>query len=183
MIANKEWKSHSTKNQKVVNLTTEVSNLREHLSSAKSNFKKKESNRPPHFQSGNNILSKISSADLWRVTDKGATMWHDGVKYEWCPMHKSNDESVLGNYTKHPHDHDAWFANRQAMRSKFDRNARTTAKPDQVSSDPTAKRAYSLKLALNQKIATAMVTQHNVTPADADAKFNETHADAYASLN
>ena len=115
-----------------------------------------------------------------------------------CPEHKSKDDSISGSYMKMPHDHDAWLAKRltrnvtrlnrngtkSRSRGQFDRDPPTPAEPDQVASNPPPnKRAKSLKLALNQRLATAMVTQHNVTPAEADAMFNTAYAEADASLN
>ena len=122
-----------------------------------------------------------------------STIMHEGVEHTWCPEHKSRDESIAGSYMKMPHDHDAWLAKRLARngtrnggrrRSQYERETPTSAEPDQVESEnPPNKKAKTLKLALNKRLATAMVTQHNVTPAEADAMFNTAYAEADASLN
>ena len=65
------------------------------------------------------------------------------------------------------HDHDAWLAARKLRYSehcgKRDRNKITKApKPDAIPSS-AAKKQKGLKLALNQKLATAIVIQHNMS--------------------
>ena len=73
---------------------------------------------------------------------------------------------------------------RSHRRGQFDRDIPTPAEPDQVASNPLPnKRAKRLKLARNRRLATTMVTQHNVTHAEADTMFNMAYAEADASLN
>ena len=106
MMANKEWKTNSTKNRKVVALTTEVSALKKRLSNTESKFKTGDSNKPPPSRGGRTALFNMRSADLWRVTKEDApTIMHNGVEHEWCPLHKSKDASIEGSYMKIPHDH------------------------------------------------------------------------------
>ena len=123
---------------------------------------------------------------------------YDIVEHEWCPKHKSKDDSISGSCMKMPHDHDVWLAKRltrngtmlnrngtrSQRRSQFDRDTPTPDEPDEVASNPPPnKRAKSLKLALNQRLATAMVMQRNVTHAEADAMFNPAYAEPDSSLN
>ena len=97
MIANREWKTNSTKNQKVVALTTEVSALKKRLTKTGSNFKTEESNKTP-APKVKTSLARMRNADLWRVTKMNTTtIMHDGKEHTWCPEHKSRDESIAGS--------------------------------------------------------------------------------------
>ena len=99
MIANREWKTKSTKNQKVVALTTEVSALKKRLTKTESNFKTEESNKTP-APKVKTALSRMRLGDLWRVTKMNTpNIMHKGVKHEWCSEHKSKDESISGSYS------------------------------------------------------------------------------------
>ena len=80
-------------------------------------------------------------------------------------MHKSQDGCACGSYIAHPHNHGAWFAKRvdgRQRRGKLDREISTQVKTEPPSGPPK-KEVKDLKLALNQKLATAMVTQHGLT--------------------
>ena len=132
-------------------------------------------------------LSKIKSQDLWRVTFKGKTINHNEKKMKWCDKHKSKDESVLGSYMDMEHDHNAWLAARKLRysehRGKRDRDTSTKAtKPDAITSS-AAKKQRGLKLALNQKLAMALVTQHNMSQEEANDIFTTAYYEAQEGLN
>ena len=121
------------------------------------------------------------------MTFKGKTITHNEKKMKWCDKHKSKDESVLGSYMAMDHDHDAWLATSKLRysdnRGKRDRDTSTKAhKPDAITSS-AAKKQKGLKLALNQKLATALVTQHNISQEEANDIFTTTYNEAQEGLN
>ena len=74
---------------------------------------------------------------------------------------------MLGSYMDMDHDHDAWLDARKFRYSEHhgkrycDTSTKAT-KPDTITSSAGMKQK-GLKLALNQKLATAIVTQHNMS--------------------
>ena len=81
---------------------------------------------------------------------------------------------------KHPHDHEAWLERKaqfkkwkeecegQTRKRKADDSAGASQQPSQS----------KLKLALNQKLSTALVTQHHLSQTEADSLFNEMYQEA-----
>ena len=122
----------------------------------------------------------------WQVTKTTTKIKHpdSGVEMEWCPHHKSKDGSVNGIYMPSPHDHDAWkekkaqYANGSNHRGKRERDT-ATAKVNPKRGDG----GKSLKLALNQKLTTALVTQHHLSQNEADALFNSCYTEADEASN
>ena len=81
MNANKEFKSDTTKNQKIVALTSKGNNMCNRVQSAErfrggGNGNLRGGNKINGGGAGT-ILSKIKSQDLWRVTFKGKTITHN----------------------------------------------------------------------------------------------------------
>ena len=111
MIANVEWKTDTTRNQKVVALTTELVKIK--------NRHKNVEHRLNTGSKGNRngtketTLEGIKSDDLCHVTKKSETITSDGVKYTFFPHHKSQDDSVEGSYMKAPHNNDEWADSRK----------------------------------------------------------------------
>ena len=87
----------------------------------------------------------------------------------------------------HPHDHEAWKKKKEEQRARReDRRGKRKAadadgpdKKDNQQSDKSAK----MKLALNQKLSTTLVTQHHLSQVEADDLFNSMYQEAEASLN
>ena len=83
-----------------------------------------------------------------------------------------------------PHDHKAWkekkaqYANGPNHRGKRDRD--DSSKPTGSNSSDASK---LLRLALNQKLTTALVTQHHLSQNEADALFNSCYTEADEALN
>ena len=89
---------------------------------------------------------------------------------------------------KHPHDHEEWKKKKDERRSAAREGRREKRKADDssgpASGDDENKGSKSkMKLALNQRLATALVTQHHLSQNEADDLFNECYKDAEASLN
>ena len=127
---------------------------------------------------------------MWRVTKKSYIITRDGVKYTLCPHHKSKDGSVEGSYTKAPHNHNEWSESRkhkggsQWKRRKDNQGTSSDANTtDGIPSQYSLKKSKILKLALNQKLATALVTQHHMTQQEADEIFKAAYNEAESSLN
>ena len=188
MTANWEWKTDTTKNQKVVSLTTELVKM--------NNCLKNVEHRLNTGIKGNRngtkkkTLEGINPDDLCCVTKKSDTITRDGVKYTFCPHHKSKDGSVEGSYMKALHNHDEWtYSRKQKDISQWKRrkdnqgtssDANTT---DGIPSQYSLKKSKILKLALNQKLATDVVTQHHMTHKEADEIFKAYYNEAESSLN
>ena len=108
----------------------------------------------------------------------------------FCPHHKSNAVSIEGSYTKAPHNHDEWEDSRkhkgssQWKRREDNQGTRSDANtPDGIFSQSSLNNSKSLKLALNQKLATDVVTQHHMTQKEADEIFKAYYNEAESSLN
>ena len=72
----------------------------------------------------------------------------------------------------------------QWKRRKDNQGARSHANtPDGIPSQSSSKNYKSLKLALNKKLATALVTQHHMTQKEADEIFKAAYNEAESSLN
>ena len=85
------------------------------------------------------------------------------------------------------HDNNAWLAVRKLRysehRGKRDCDTSTEApNPDAIPSS-AAKKQKGLKLALNHKLATALVTQHNMSHEEANDIFNAGNNEAQEGLN
>ena len=191
MNANKEFKSDTTKNQKIVTLTSKVKNMFKRVQSAEiarggGNGDRRGGNRINGGGAGT-TLSKIKSQDMWCVIFNAKTITHNEKKMKWCDKHKSKDESVLGGYMDMDHDHDAWLAARKLRYSEHcgKRNRDTSTKDPNPDAIPSfkAKKQKGLKLALNQKLATALVTQHNMSQEEANYIFTTAYNEAQEGLN
>ena len=112
-----------------------------------------------------------------------------GEKYVWCPHHTSKDGSLDGCYMKYPHNHEEWKQKKDERRSQARSGRRNKRKADDhygpAADDDSDKQGKSskMKLALNQRLATALVTQHHLSQNEADDLFNECYKDAEDSLN
>ena len=110
-----------------------------------------------------------------------------GKKYVWCPHHTSKDGSVNGCYMKHPHDHDQWQKKKDERRAAWEERRGKRKAGDSNSPSVDNKRdqgkSSKMKLALNERLATALVTQQHLSQNKADSLFNECYNEAEASLN
>ena len=121
------------------------------------------------------------------MTSKGKKITHNENKTKWCEKHKSKDESVLGIYMGMDHDPDAWLDARKLRYSEYPgkRDSDTSTKdpkPDAITSS-AEKNQKGLKLALNQKLATALVTQHNMSQEEENDIFTTAYNEAQEALN
>ena len=85
------------------------------------------------------------------------------------------------------HDYDAWLDARKLRylehRGKHNRNTSTKAPNPDAIPFYAAKNQKELKLALNQKLATALVTQHNMSQEEANDIFTTAYNEAQEGLN
>ena len=127
----------------------------------------------------------------WQVNEKGKYCNHPktGEKYVWCPYHTSKDGSLEGCYMKHPHNHEEWKQKKDGRRSQTrsrpsdKRKAYDHYGPAAGDGANKQEKSSKMKLALNQRLATALVTQHHLSQNEADDLFNECYQDAEDSLN
>ena len=119
----------------------------------------------------------------WQVTKKGSTYIHEGTKYSWCPHHHSKDGSVNGFYMPAPHDHDAWAKAKAEHVEKFKRRKQDKEDGKAKESGPAKKYKADdkLKLALNDKLTQALVTQHHLSQNEAEELFNKVFQEAEAA--
>ena len=121
----------------------------------------------------------------WQKTKKGNTITQDGKKYIWCPHHVSKDGTINGLYMAFPHDHDAW-AVKKADRNKHFREKREREKEAKSSeaADGSAKKHKAkpkeekLKLVLNDKLTSALVTKYHISQTEADELVQSAYDEA-----
>ena len=119
----------------------------------------------------------------WQVTKKGSTYIHEGMKYSWCPHHYSKDGSVNGLDMPAPHDHDAWAKAKAEHVEKIKRGKQDKEGGKAKESGPAKKHKAvdKLKLALNDKLTQALVTQHHLSQNEAEELFNKVFQEAKAA--
>ena len=94
----------------------------------------------------------------------------------WCPHHKSKDGFVNGMYIPACNNQEEW----QTKKSNYDAMSNRCGKReydtynmnhDGSNKNGEGKTKSSLKLALNQKLPTALVVQQHLSQNEADALF------------
>ena len=119
----------------------------------------------------------------WQVTKKGNTITQDRKKYVWCPHHTSKDGTINGLYMAFPHDHDAWVVKKKERtkhyREKRDREAKSPDAAAGSAKKPKPKPTDDkLKLALSDKLTSALVTQYHLSQTEADELFKTAYTEA-----
>ena len=106
----------------------------------------------------------------WRITKKGSTYTHEGVKYDWCPHHgpknRGNNKTSCCMYMPHPHDHEEWKAakaRKTAARDKF-----RAEKQDEKRTSGTKRKPTEKTMKLSKSFHTALTSR--VQLSDAEAK-------------
>ena len=193
MLAEGTWKNTNEKDTKVVALTSKLRKTDDKLKSVQKQLEavqQGQGRRAGKGGQGGDKKTMKERCPQWQVNKKGTYIDHPktGEKYAWCPHHTSKDGSLNGCYMKHPHDHEEWKKKKDERRSAAREGRREKRKADDssgpASGDDENKGSKSkMKLALNQRLATALVTQHHLSQNEADDLFNECYKDAEASLN
>ncbi len=118
----------------------------------------------------------------WQVTKKGNTIKHKGHKYIWCSHHASKDGSINSLYMPFPRDHKGWAKTNAKKTTTFKKRKEEEKKKldSNVTGNKKPKKDEALKLALSSKLTTALVTQHHVSQADAEAVFDSVYKDVVA---
>ena len=169
LVADKKWVIDTTKETKMIALTTEVQTLKEEIASLKSSAPPTPQTPPRNPAAGTNTtLSKVPPEDLWAVTYVGDTTMHNSRKYVWCDKHKSRDGSISGRYMPFPHDHDDWAARKAA------RNEKRIAEQQSPGAAAAPKEAKKLRLALTTKLATTLVSKYGMAKDEADQLVSDT---------
>ena len=96
-------------------------------------------------------------------------------KHVWCPHHTSKDRSINRLYMPSPHDHDAWVANKADRNKKFCKKRDRDSKKSHDAYPGSAKKSKpadnKLKLALSDKLTSALVTKYHLSQTEADNLF------------
>jgi hypothetical protein len=108
----------------------------------------------------------------WQVTKKGNTLEHEGPKYVWCPKHTSKDGSVNCLHMPSPHNHNKWAKNKANKTAAFKKHKEEAKKSGKFESAKKVNPNDTLKLALGNKLAAALVTQHHMMQTEAESLFN-----------
>ena len=190
MLAEGTWKNTSEKDTKIVALSTKLDKTNEKLKEVKKQLANAHGNGPSEKRlekgGGGRVARRgtmRARCEPWQVTKVGDHVTHPktGAKYVWCPHHKSKDGTIDGMYMKHPHDHEAWLE-RRAQFDQWKKEGRQGQDRKRKANDPAGNsqqpNASKLKLALNQKLTTALVTQHHLSQTEADSLFNEMYQEA-----
>ncbi len=95
----------------------------------------------------------------------------------------SKDGSVNGLYMPAPHDHDVWAKAKAERVEKFKRRKQDKEDGKARESGPAKKHNADdkLKLALNDKLTQALVTQHHLSQNKAEELFNKVFQEAEAA--
>jgi len=160
------WTTGSEKDQKIIALTTQVSEVKKTLNALKSvHFKQ---GTPPG--TGRSSAGKAAKADAWKFEFKGKTKEVDGTKYEWCRDHGS------GMYMPSPHDHSAWKKRKAEKKEAWE--ARRQKRDKKGPSDHTKAAGSSKtpsKLTLGKNLRASLVTHFHMSAGEADQVFNEAY--------
>ena len=190
MVADGTWSNTNEKDTKIVALTSALDTVKKRFgelakkvgfsSDGKGEGGAKNNNGGDGKKGGTQ-----NRCPPWQKTKKGNTITQDGKKYIWCPHHVSKDGTINGLYMAFPHDHDAW-AVKKADRNKHFREKRERQKEAKSSeaaagstkkpkSEPTGEK---LKLALSDKLTSALVTQYHLSQTEADDLFKNAYKEA-----
>ena len=169
LVEDGTWKKESTDMDKIVALTTLVSQMK--ASIAKNNIALTTQNGKPPFHSANprtgnhNNRNTPYTVAAWRLKKKGESQTKYGIEWQWCTKdHYSGGVVHTGMYAHHKkYEHDAW-------RKDFDEKKANgkTSKAYPSANPSTAPNAYAKKLALSESLCTAMCTQAGLSSEVAD---------------
>ena len=192
MIADKQWKSDTTKDQKIVALTTRQGQLEREIKALASGNPSRNGGGGGGARGGNQTaMDRVKSEDRYLVTFKGKNITHQGKKLVWCDKHKSKDGTIKGRYYESPHDHQQWEEARRRSKERWQERRKRGAggggggdsKPEAPASSSKQPGPKKMKLALNNKLAQALVCKHNFSQEEADSLFAESYKGAEESLN
>ena len=134
-------------------------------------------------------MDRVPENERYLVTFKGKNITHNGKKLVWCPNHKSKDGTIEGRYFEPPHDHAEWEEKRRKRQERWNARKKRGAggdgdsKPEPSTSSSKQTKPKKMKLALNNKLAQALVCKHNFSQEEADELFAESYKEAEESLN
>jgi len=194
MVADGLWVTTNEKDTKIVSLTSSFQEIRKKAGElAKrvsfsgeqkggSGDQKKNGGGKGNATDGGVKTTKTRCHE-WQVTKKGSTYIYESTKYSWCPHHHSKDGSVNGLDMPAPHDHDAWAKAKAECVEKFKCGKRDKEGGKAKESDLAKKHKADdkLKLALNDKLTQALVTQHHLSQNEAEELFNKVFQEAKAA--
>jgi hypothetical protein len=180
MVADGSWLNTNEKDTKIMALTSAIQEVKKKYSELAKKVlfdggpKGGSPNKKGVASSAAGKQQMKTCCPKWQVTKKGNTIDHEGRKYVGCPKHTSKDGSINGLYMPLPHDHDE-LAKAKADKTAAFKKQKKEAKKSRGKS-VLAKKARpnneALKLALDKKMTTALVTQHHMSQTEAEILFN-----------
>ena len=193
MLADGSWKNTNEKNDKIIALSTTLQNTNAKLKKVEKMLTEtKKAGGKSGGGGGDDKEKKSWGVPDWQIKYKGNLITHPekNIQMVWCPEHKSQNGKVDGMHMPHPHNHADSAKKKKERTERFRRKKRDRAAAKaagaEKSTNPSAgsdKSKKDIKLALNQKLATALVTQHHFSQNEAEAFLNEAYTEAEKSLN
>ncbi len=96
-----------------------------------------------------------------------------------CSQHTSKDGSINGLYMPAPHNHDAWAKAKAEQNKRFRENRKRDSKKTTDNAAGSAKKpkpaGNKLKLALSDRLTSALVTQYHMSHNNADELFQSAY--------
>ncbi len=182
MVADGFWLNMNEKGTKIVALTSAIQEVNMKLDNLakkvyfEGSIKGDSSGKKGGLKSPNKRDTKACCPE-WQVTKKGITLEHEGCKYVWCPKHTSKDGSVNSLYMPSSHNHNKWAKSKANKTAAFKKCKEGAKKSGKSESAKKAKPNDTLKLALGNKLAAALVTQHHMMQNEAESLFNLVYND------
>jgi hypothetical protein len=182
MLADGSWLNKNEKDTKIVALTLAIQEVDKRKKLG--NLAKKvsfEGSPKGGFSGKTSCLKSPNKRDTkalcpkWQVTKKGNTLEHEGRKYVLCPKHTSKDGSFNSLYMPSPHNQDKWAKSKANKTAAFKKRKEEAKKFGESEFAKKAKPNNTLKLALDDKLTAALMTQHHMMQNDAESLFNSVY--------
>jgi hypothetical protein len=155
------WSASQAKSDKLMALTTQLTQLKQQLEDKKSGGGESGRGRGSNYGNGKGR----SMVDEWRMKHDGDTKTVDGVEYVWCKKHIR--EGVYdGLYMKadtHP-THEAWQERKDNWKRR-DKRDKSPAKG--AASVPSDSKSGTGNLQLQQKLKSVLMTKKGMSQAEA----------------
>ncbi len=182
MVADGSWLNTKEKDTKIVLLTSAIQEVKKKYGELAKKFlfdtgKGGSPGNKGGASSDSGKKQMKTRCPEWQVTKKGNTIEHEGWKYVWFPKHTSKDGSISGLYMPFPHDHNEWVKAKAAKTAAY-KKRKEEAKKSEGKANSAKKARHNgkaLKLALGEKMTTALITQHHMTQTESETLFDSVY--------
>ncbi len=169
LAASGNWKSEVSNHAQIIELTTQISELKQAVSQVKASTN---TFTPATALSGPGP-SKFEERHLVKVDNKKEfnMIVKDGRKYYWCDQHKYPLSATQGMYVFHkPAEHEAWQAHKTTFNKQCEKGSKAKHKtPASVSTPKPFVTPSAAKLSLAKSLQEALTT----TAGLSDDQFNK----------